>query len=100
MDSGPNGDSFVAPRMLPDPDEAGDYRWPPSCKTPPEDIEDAVTDPGSRSSHPNTHHSVAMVLLALSYGPETAFRNWYLQRTIHPRRRRELLVAVREAIPV
>ncbi|KAJ5211536.1 uncharacterized protein N7498_003182, partial [Penicillium cinerascens] len=28
MDSGPNGDSFLAPRMLPDPDEAGDYRWP------------------------------------------------------------------------
>ncbi|KAL4884383.1 hypothetical protein BJY04DRAFT_182363 [Aspergillus karnatakaensis] len=29
MDSGPNGDSFLAPRMLPDPDEGGDYRWPP-----------------------------------------------------------------------
>ncbi|KAJ5820376.1 hypothetical protein N7474_005967 [Penicillium riverlandense] len=28
MDSGPNGDSFLAPRMLPDPDEGGDYRWP------------------------------------------------------------------------
>lgn len=31
MDSGPDGDSFLAPRMLPDPDEGGDYRWPPSC---------------------------------------------------------------------
>ncbi|CAK43735.1 uncharacterized protein An01g05680 [Aspergillus niger] len=30
MDSGPNGDSFLAPRMLPDPDEGGDYRWPTS----------------------------------------------------------------------
>ncbi|KAL5333481.1 hypothetical protein BJX70DRAFT_61467 [Aspergillus crustosus] len=29
MDSGLNGDSFLAPRMLPDPDEGGDYRWPP-----------------------------------------------------------------------
>lgn len=29
MDSGPDGDSFLAPRMLPDPDEGGDYRWPP-----------------------------------------------------------------------
>ncbi|KAL3481124.1 hypothetical protein BJX99DRAFT_253784 [Aspergillus californicus] len=29
MDSGPNGDSFLAPRLLPDPDEGGDYRWPP-----------------------------------------------------------------------
>ncbi|OJJ47948.1 hypothetical protein ASPZODRAFT_131562 [Penicilliopsis zonata CBS 506.65] len=29
MDSGPRGDSFLAPRMLPDPDEGGDYRWPP-----------------------------------------------------------------------
>ncbi|KAL2868701.1 uncharacterized protein BJX67DRAFT_34095 [Aspergillus lucknowensis] len=29
MDSGPSGDSFLAPRMLPDPDEGGDYRWPP-----------------------------------------------------------------------
>ncbi|KAJ5167724.1 uncharacterized protein N7482_003318 [Penicillium canariense] len=28
MDSGPGGDSFLAPRMLPDPDEGGDYRWP------------------------------------------------------------------------
>ncbi|KAG2412015.1 hypothetical protein HFD88_009571 [Aspergillus terreus] len=28
MDSGPDGDSFLAPRMLPDPDEGGDYRWP------------------------------------------------------------------------
>lgn len=31
MDSGPNGDSFLAPRMLPDPDEGGDYRWPIYC---------------------------------------------------------------------
>ncbi|OJZ92488.1 hypothetical protein ASPFODRAFT_262558 [Aspergillus luchuensis CBS 106.47] len=30
MDSGPAGDSFLAPRMLPDPDEGGDYRWPTS----------------------------------------------------------------------
>ncbi|PKY04760.1 hypothetical protein P168DRAFT_310312 [Aspergillus campestris IBT 28561] len=30
MDSGPRGDSFLAPRMLPDPDDAGDYRWPSS----------------------------------------------------------------------
>lgn len=29
MDSGPRGDSFLAPRMVPDPDDAGDYRWPP-----------------------------------------------------------------------
>ncbi|KAB8074189.1 hypothetical protein BDV29DRAFT_174128 [Aspergillus leporis] len=29
MDSGPDGDSFLAPRMLPDTDEGGDYRWPP-----------------------------------------------------------------------
>ncbi|KAL2812079.1 hypothetical protein BJX63DRAFT_262354 [Aspergillus granulosus] len=29
MDSGLNGNSFLAPRMLPDPDEGGDYRWPP-----------------------------------------------------------------------
>ncbi|EAW08454.1 uncharacterized protein ACLA_031890 [Aspergillus clavatus NRRL 1] len=28
MDSGPNGDSFLAPRMLPDLGEGGDYRWP------------------------------------------------------------------------
>ncbi|KAJ1714877.1 hypothetical protein NYO67_3011 [Aspergillus flavus] len=34
MDSGPNGDSFLAPRMLPDPDEGGDYRWPPSFSHP------------------------------------------------------------------
>lgn len=31
MDSGQSGDSFLAPRMLPDPDDGGDYRWPPSC---------------------------------------------------------------------
>lgn len=31
MDSGPNGDSFLAPRMLPDPDEGGDYHWPSYC---------------------------------------------------------------------
>lgn len=31
MDSGPKGDSFLAARTLPDPDEGGDYRWPPSC---------------------------------------------------------------------
>lgn len=31
MDSGPNGDSFLAPRLLPDPEEGGDYRWPSSC---------------------------------------------------------------------
>lgn len=35
MDSGPNGDSFLAPRLLPDPDEGGDYRWPSSCTPPP-----------------------------------------------------------------
>lgn len=35
MDSGPNGDSFLAPRMLPDPDEGGDYRWPSACISPP-----------------------------------------------------------------
>ncbi|OJJ86746.1 uncharacterized protein ASPGLDRAFT_23900 [Aspergillus glaucus CBS 516.65] len=34
MDSGPNGDSFLAPRMLPDPDEGGDYRWPSACTLP------------------------------------------------------------------
>ncbi|KAH8431885.1 uncharacterized protein LDX57_009535 [Aspergillus melleus] len=34
MDSGPNGDSFLAPRMLPDPDEGGDYRWPLSFSHP------------------------------------------------------------------
>lgn len=34
MDSGPNGDSFLAPRMLPDPDEGGDYRWPSACSPP------------------------------------------------------------------
>ncbi|RAK74846.1 uncharacterized protein BO72DRAFT_190300 [Aspergillus fijiensis CBS 313.89] len=34
MDSGPQGDSFLAPRMLPDPDEGGDYRWPPSFLQP------------------------------------------------------------------
>ncbi|CEJ56648.1 hypothetical protein PMG11_02849 [Penicillium brasilianum] len=28
MDSGPGGDSFLAPRLLPNPDEGGDYRWP------------------------------------------------------------------------
>ncbi|EPS29627.1 hypothetical protein PDE_04577 [Penicillium oxalicum 114-2] len=28
MDSGPEGDSFLAPRLLPNPDEGGDYRWP------------------------------------------------------------------------
>lgn len=33
MDSGPNGDSFLAPRMLPDPDEGGDYHWPSYCKS-------------------------------------------------------------------
>lgn len=42
MDCGPNGDSFVAPRMLPDPDEEGDYRWPPSCMTPLEDVKDTT----------------------------------------------------------
>lgn len=31
MDSGPNGDSFLAPRMLPDLGEGGDYRWPAFC---------------------------------------------------------------------
>lgn len=31
MDSGPDGDCFLAPRILPDPDEGGDYRWPSSC---------------------------------------------------------------------
>ncbi|KAE8152452.1 hypothetical protein BDV25DRAFT_137901 [Aspergillus avenaceus] len=34
MDSGPDGDSFLAPRMLPDPDEGGDYRWPPTFSHP------------------------------------------------------------------
>ncbi|KAL4890534.1 hypothetical protein BDV59DRAFT_90872 [Aspergillus ambiguus] len=34
MDSGPDGDSFLAPRMLPDPDEGGDYRWPPFFSSP------------------------------------------------------------------
>ncbi|KAF9886654.1 hypothetical protein FE257_011294 [Aspergillus nanangensis] len=34
MDSGPDGGSFLAPRMLPDPDEGGDYRWPPSFSHP------------------------------------------------------------------
>lgn len=34
MDSGPNGDSFLAPRMLPDPDEVGDYHWPSYCRSP------------------------------------------------------------------
>ncbi|PWY94901.1 hypothetical protein BO94DRAFT_213279 [Aspergillus sclerotioniger CBS 115572] len=34
MDSGPNGDSFLAPRMLPDPDEGGDYRWPTAFSQP------------------------------------------------------------------
>ncbi|RJE22769.1 hypothetical protein PHISCL_04914 [Aspergillus sclerotialis] len=34
MDSGPSGDSFLAPRMLPDPDEGGDYRWPHSFAHP------------------------------------------------------------------
>ncbi|KAF3387144.1 hypothetical protein F1880_001246 [Penicillium rolfsii] len=28
FDSGPGGDSFLAPRLLPNPDEDGDYRWP------------------------------------------------------------------------
>ncbi|KAJ5670740.1 uncharacterized protein N7477_006103 [Penicillium maclennaniae] len=28
MDSGPEGESYLATRMLPDPDEDGDYRWP------------------------------------------------------------------------
>ncbi|KAJ5892197.1 uncharacterized protein N7473_008425 [Penicillium subrubescens] len=28
FDSGPGGDSFLAPRLLPNPDESGDYRWP------------------------------------------------------------------------
>lgn len=31
MDSGPQGESYLATRMLPDPDEAGDYRWPNVC---------------------------------------------------------------------
>ncbi|PYH99965.1 hypothetical protein BO71DRAFT_86590 [Aspergillus ellipticus CBS 707.79] len=34
MDSGPDGDSFLAPRMLPDPDEGGDYRWPTAFSHP------------------------------------------------------------------
>ena len=99
MDCGPNGDSFVAPRMLPDPDEEGDYRWPPSCMTPLEDIKD-TTNPGSRSSYPNTHHTVAVVLFTLPDRPETGFRNRHLRRTVHPRRCRELLVAVREAVSI
>ncbi|CAI7604868.1 unnamed protein product [Penicillium pancosmium] len=28
MDSGPEGDSFLSPRMLPGPDDQGDYQWP------------------------------------------------------------------------
>ncbi|KAJ5093133.1 hypothetical protein N7456_008994 [Penicillium angulare] len=28
MDSGADGDSFLAPRRLPTPDETGDYQWP------------------------------------------------------------------------
>lgn len=28
MDSGPEGDSFLAPRMLPAPEEGGGYSWP------------------------------------------------------------------------
>jgi hypothetical protein len=31
FDSGPGGDSFLAPRLLPNPDEGGDYRWPSEC---------------------------------------------------------------------
>jgi hypothetical protein len=31
MDSGPQGHAFLAPRLLPDPDEEGDYRWPSAC---------------------------------------------------------------------
>lgn len=31
FDSGPGGDSFLAPRLLPKPDEGGDYRWPSEC---------------------------------------------------------------------
>lgn len=32
MDSGPEGDSFLSPRMLPGPDDQGDYQWPSFCK--------------------------------------------------------------------
>jgi hypothetical protein len=31
MDSGPEGDSFLSPRMLPGPDDQGDYQWPSFC---------------------------------------------------------------------
>lgn len=43
MDSGPNGDSFLAPRLLPDPDEGGDYRWPSSCTPPPNPMSEKKT---------------------------------------------------------
>lgn len=111
MDSGPNGDSFLAPRMLPDPDEGGDYRWPTSCTYLNSKPVLSVIAPQRSSlltsdllrhslpSNPSPHIIIPMVFVRLSNRRDAAFRRRNLRRPIHTRRIRQLLGIIEEVLP-
>lgn len=85
MDSGPNGDSFLAPRMLPDPDEGGDYRWPSACILPPH-LPLSSTKRTNSTSHPphpypNKHNPLVLRLLSNPNRPQATLRNRNLRRS-------------------
>ncbi|KAI9931507.1 hypothetical protein MW887_010082 [Aspergillus wentii] len=98
MDSGPSGDSFLAPRMLPDPDEGGDYRWPPFCSrlsTPSNRIPLIST---SLTPRKDPHHTITMVHRSLPSRPQTALRNWHIRRITHLRGLRKPLVTIQTTL--
>lgn len=100
MDSGPNGDSFLAPRMLPDPDEAGDYRWPVYCKPSPfSSIYPAeLTKLFSRSPNPHSHHTFPMVFSSLPNRQQGPLRHRHFGRSTYSGGIRQSLDPVPKAI--
>lgn len=111
MDSGPAGDSFLAPRMLPDPDEGGDYRWPTSCTYLDSKPTLSVVAPqrsslltcdllrSSLPSNPSPHIIIPMVFVRLPNRGDAALRRRDLGRTIHTRGIWQLLGIVEEVLP-
>lgn len=102
MDSGVNGDSFLAPRLLPTPDETGDYQWPTFCSYQtrfPQIQNPNLTSTRSHTSYPNPHHALTMVLRRLSNRRQGTIRHRNLRRSPYSRRLRESLDIIREAVP-
>lgn len=85
MDSGPDGDSFLAPRMLPAPDEGGDYQWPTNrmhCMLSLFLLSSELSFYSYPSdSHP--HWPFFVVLGGLPNGPESFIRCRYIRGTVH-----------------